>query len=50
MTTNPFWNTYRLGEFIKFHIYNIGEACEITYWGLNERTRGVVENMFNGDL
>ncbi|XP_057248713.1 uncharacterized protein LOC130590397 [Beta vulgaris subsp. vulgaris] len=46
-----FWIYFnRLEDFIKYYGYSLWEACEITYWGLNEHTRGVVENMFNGEF
>lgn len=43
----PFRVLNRLEDFLNYDGHGILEACEITYWGLNEHTRAVVEYIFN---
>ena len=44
-----FWVYFnRLENFISYHGYDLWEACEICYHDLNEKTRDIIESMFNG--
>ena len=45
----PFYAYFeRLDGFYSFHGCSLSDACSIAYWGMNEYTRGMVENMYNG--
>lgn len=47
----PFWVYFnRFEDFSNYLGCTLRESCEIIYWGLNEYTRGVVENKFNGEF
>ena len=45
----PFYDYFnRLEGFLNYNYYNLWEACDICYNGLNEQTTNEIENMFNG--
>ena len=45
----PFYAYFeRLDGFLSYHGCSLNDACGIAYWGMNEYTRGMVEDMNNG--
>ena len=45
----PFYAYFeRLDGFLSYHGCSLNDACDIAYWGMNEYTRGMVEDMNNG--